>query len=263
VGIDDLRAAVAVALAVFLVILRIDARRLGAAEYDEPDEWGRRPPFLPRLSWYLTGIALVILVAIVHPDPTHGLLLGLGTDRVLVLAAGILFGVLGVAQAAAFAWARYRRFRMPGPREYPGAILNSVGTAIVDEAAFRGVILGLLLAIGVPPTPAILTQGILYVLATRVGAERLGYTLLLTLGLGLVAGWVTFATGGIGAAVIGHATTRLAVFALTGHAAIVAPRGQEVEEIERVRLPPPGWHAVGGEEESDSDASGAEEERTR
>jgi len=252
VSVDEIRAAVVVALAIFLVVLRIDARRLGAAEYDEPNEWGRRPPFLPRLSWYLTGIALVILVAIVHPDPANGLLLGLGNDRLVVLLAGLAFGAVGFAQAAAFAWVRYRRFRLPTAHEYPGAMLNSVGTAIVDEAAFRGVILGLLLAVGVPATTAIIAQALIYVLATRVGAERLGYTLVFTLGLGLVAGWVTVATGGIGAAVIGHATTRLAVFALTGHAAMVAPRGQEVEEIERIRLPPPGWRVIGGEDDEPS-----------
>src|SRR3972149_9980181 len=58
-SVEELRAAVAVALAAFLLILRLDAERLGAAEYDEPDDWGRRPPFLPRLGWYFTGIALV------------------------------------------------------------------------------------------------------------------------------------------------------------------------------------------------------------
>ena len=261
--VDEIRTAVAVALAIFLVILRIDARRLGAAEYDEPDGWGRRPPFLPRLSWYLTGIALVVLVAIVHPDPTHGLLLGLGNDRVAVLLVGLAFGAVGFAQAAALAWFRYRRFRLPSPREYPGAILNAVGTAIVDEAAFRGVILGLLLAVGVPPTTAIIAQALVYVLATRVGAERLGYTLLFTLALGLAAGWVTVVTGGIGAAVIGDAATRLAVFALTGHAAMLAPRGQEVEEIERVRLPPPGWQVIGGDDDDRGGDAGDDEGERR
>src|SRR3972149_2519880 len=72
-SVEELRAAVAVALAAFLLILRLDAERLGAAEYDEPDDWGRRPPFLPRLGWYFTGIALVALVEFVHPPPRGGL----------------------------------------------------------------------------------------------------------------------------------------------------------------------------------------------
>ena len=42
--------------------------------------------------------------------------------------------------------------------------------------------------------------------------------LLLTLGIGLVGGWLTVATGGIAAAFLGHAITRFAVFLCTGHA---------------------------------------------
>lgn len=249
-SVDDLRAVVAVALALFLVILRVDARRLGAAEYDEPDEDGRRPPFLPRLGWYLTGIALVVLIAFVHPDPGHALLLSLGSDRTVALMVGVLFGAVGAAQAIAVALVRYRRLRLPAPMEYPGAVLNAVGTAIVDEAAFRGIILGLLLTVGVPASAAIVTQALVHVLATRVGASgRPLYGVLFTLVLGLAAGWVTVATGGIGAAVIGDATTRLAMFVMTGHAAILAPRGREVEEIESERLPPPGWRVVGDEEQ--------------
>lgn len=251
--VDDLRAVVAVALAVFLVILRIDARRLGAAEYDEPDDSGRRPPFLPRLGWYVTGIALIALIAVVHPDPGRAFLLGLGSDRGAALLVGLLFGGAGLAQALGVALIRYGRPRLPGPSEYPGAVLNAVGTALVDEAAFRGVILGLLLIIGVPSTAAVVLQALLYVLATRVGASRNSlYAVLFTLVLGTVAGWVTVLTGGIGAAVIGDATTRLAMFAMTGHAAILAPRGREVEEIERVRQPPPGWQVV-GEDENESE----------
>jgi len=248
-SMEELRAAVAVALAAFLVILRLDAERLGAAEYDEPDEWGRRPPFLPRLGWYLTGIALVAIVEIVHPDPGRALLLGLGNDRVAALLVGIVFGLIGGAQAAALAWSRWGRFRLPTPGGYPGAILNAVGTAVVDEAAFRGVLLGLLIAVGVPAEAAIVAGALVYVLATRVGATgRSRYTFFFTLVLGMAAGWVTVLTGGIGAAVLGHATTRLAMFVFTGHAGLLAPRGQEVEEIERDRLPPPGWEVVEDEE---------------
>ena len=41
--------------------------------------------------------------------------------------------------------------------------------------------------------------------------------------------------GGIGAAFLGHAITRFAVFLCTGHAGQTKPRGREAEEIERRR----------------------------
>jgi hypothetical protein len=65
--------------------------------------------------------------------------------------------------------------------------------------------------------------------------------LALTFGIGLAAGWATLATGGLGAAIIGHAVTSFAVFVCTGHAGHVPPAGQEPEEVELRKLPPDGW----------------------
>jgi len=65
--------------------------------------------------------------------------------------------------------------------------------------------------------------------------------LLLALGLGLFGGWATLATGGIGAAIIGHAGTSFALFVCTGHAGQVALPGFEPEEVARRRRPPDGW----------------------
>ena len=54
------------------------------------------------------------------------------------------------------------------------------------------------------------TQAVIYALATRLGAPgRDRYMLVLTLGIGLVGGWLTVATGGIAAAFLGHAITRV------------------------------------------------------
>ena len=72
--------------------------------------------------------------------------------------------------------------------------------------------------------------------------------LVLALLIGLGAGWLTIATGGIGAAFLGHAITRFAVFLCTGHAGQVAPRGREDEDIEKRRRPPDGWRVVGTRE---------------
>ena len=79
---------------------------------------------------------------------------------------------------------------------------------------------------GVNPTLANLTQAILYALTTRLGAPgRDRYLLVLTLGIGLLGGWLTVATGGIAAAFLGHAITRFAVFLCTGHTGQTKPRG--------------------------------------
>lgn len=253
--IDELRVLMVVGLALFLVPLRLDAQPLGAAEYDEPDERGRRPPLRRRLAWYGLGVGLVALIYFVHPDAERTLGLRLARERLDALIYGLAFGAIGVAQAIAFGFLRYGHVFaahrlplarvLPPARAYPGAILNAVGTALVDEGAFRGVILGLLSATGLPATQINLLQGLLYVLSTRVGAPgRDRYVLILTLVLGLAAGWVTLQTGGIGAAVIGHAVTRLAMFTMTGHAGMVAPRGRDPVVVEAERLPPRGWEIV-------------------
>ena len=76
---------------------------------------------------------------------------------------------------------------------------------MIDEAAFRGVILGMLLLTGMAPLVAILIQALVYALSTRTGARgRPLPILLVTFGVGLASGWVTVLTLGIGAAFIGH-----------------------------------------------------------
>ena len=70
----------------------------------------------------------------------------------------------------------------------------------------------------------------------------------MALAIGLVGGWLTAATGGIGAAFLGHAITRFAVFLCTGHAGQTKPRGREDEEIEKRRRTPEGWRVIGSRE---------------
>jgi hypothetical protein len=214
---ETIRVLVALGLALLLMLLRLDADRFGAAEYDEPDDFGDTPPILRRIAWYVAGIALVIGIYLIFPDPTGVLQLTVG-DQPAALLGGLAFAAVGVAQAVLVAFLRRRRLRLPPARAYPGAILDAVGTAVVDEAVFRGIVLGILVAIGLPPVVAIALQAIAYTLATRVG--RAGgdpYLVVLTLGIGLVGGWLTIATGGIAAAIVGHAGTRLATFVATGY----------------------------------------------
>ena len=137
---------------------------------------------------------------------------------------------------------------------YPGGLLNSIATAFIDEATFRGAIFGLLLTVGITPTLANIIQTLLYTLTTRLGAPgRDRYLLVLALGIGLIGGWLTAVTGGIAAAFLGHAVTRFAVFLCTGHTGQTLPRGREVEEIEKRRRPPEGWRVIGSRESATRD----------
>jgi hypothetical protein len=244
---ETLRALVAVGLGGLLVLLRLDAERFGAAEYDEEVD-GIRPPLRRRLAWYLVGVALILAIVFIHPAAEGELGLGLG-DRSTALLAGFAYGALGLAQALAFAFVRYRRIRFPDFASYPTALVNSLLTAFIDEAIFRGVVLGALLLVGVEPWLAIILETLLYALATRTGAPgRPPYMLALAVGIGLVGGWLTVETGSIGAAFIGHAITRFSVFLTTGHAGHVRPAGTEDEEILKRRLTPDGWRVIGGRE---------------
>src|ERR1035437_8944340 len=223
-----------------LLLLRFEAEHFGAAEYDEPK--GRnRTGLWTRLSWYALGLALVAAIYVVHPYPHDDLYL-VGGHRQDVLIFGIVLAVLGASQAGAFAWFRYGDFRLPSATAYPGAGLNALATAVIDEAGFRGALLGTLVTLGVPGTTAVLVQAVVYVLVTWLGASgRHPYMLLLSLGIGLAAGWATLATGGIGAAILAHAVTSFALFVCTGHAGQVTPRGRDPEELEGRRRAPDGW----------------------
>ena len=53
---DPLRLLIAIGLTGLLVILRFDAERFSAAEYDDVDRWGRPPSAHPPLAWYTLGI---------------------------------------------------------------------------------------------------------------------------------------------------------------------------------------------------------------
>lgn len=243
--LGGLRALITVGLVLLLIMLRLDAERFGAAEYDEAGRDGHGPSVRRRVAWYLLGIGLVIAILFVHPAPQQDLFLGTG-DRIRALAGGIAFGLVGAGQALGFAWLRYHHFRLPAVSSYPGALVNSIATAFIDEATYRGVLFGLLLGTGLNASVANVIQALVYALSTRLGAPgRDRYMLVLALLIGLAGGWLTWATGGIAAAFLGHAVTRFAVFLCTGHAGQVALRGREAEDIERRRRTPDGWRVIG------------------
>ncbi len=244
---EQLRALVTVGLGLLLVLLRLDAERFGAAEYDESSR-GRAPSLPRRLAWYLLGVGLVGTAVVVYPGRGAELGIAFG-DRLTAIVGGFLYGGLGIVQAAGFAYLRYDRIRLPDASSYPGALANALLTALVDEATFRGILLGVMLLAGLEPWVACVVQALLYALATRTGAPgRARYMLVLALAIGLFSGWLTIATGTIAAAFIGHAITRFAVFLATGHPGQVAPAGREIEEELRRRLIPEGWRVIGSRE---------------
>jgi membrane protease YdiL (CAAX protease family) len=254
---NDLRVLVGLGLTLLLVMLRLEAQRFGAAEYDEPVR-GRRPSVLRRIAWYILGVGGILGLLVAHPSPEVSLHLQVG-DRSGIFIA-LLLGGLGVGQAVGIAWYHYRRLRFPDVGAYPGALANEILTAFIDEAVFRGALLGYFIwvmsgtnvAPGTMTSLAILGQAVVYVLATRLGAPgRDRYMFALALVVGLISGWATLLTGGIGASFLGHAITRVAVFLTTGHAGQPPARGTEVEDVERRRRTPEGWRAV--------DRSGARE----
>ena len=242
------RGLVTVGLALLMVMLRLESERFGTAEYYEATRDGESPKIRRRMAWYGIGVGLALAILVIHPDPQNQLFLGSG-DRLFAVLGGLLYGLGGVAFAVAFATFRYHRIRFPGAWSYPGALLNSVATAFIDEVAFRGAIFGLLLSTGMNASLANVIQAFLYTLTTRLGASgRDKYLFFMTLGMGLIGGWLTAATGGIAAAFLGHAITRFAVFLCTGHAGQTKPRGREVEEIDKRRRPPDGWRVIGTRE---------------
>jgi hypothetical protein len=247
---EGLRILVGLGLTLLLVMLRLEAERFHAAEYDEPVR-GRRPSLLRRLAWYILGVGGVLALLLVHPAAEQDLFLQAGERSGIVLA--LVLGGLGVGQAVALALLHYRRLRLPNIAAYPGALVNEILTAFIDEAVFRGAVLGYLVwalegtdaAPGTATSLAILGSALVYALATRLGAPgRDKYMLVLALLIGLVGAWATLLTGGIGAAFLGHAITRVAVFLTTGHAGQPPAKGTEDEDVEQRRRTPEGWRAV-------------------
>jgi len=245
-----LRVLVGLGLTLLLVMLRLEAERFGTAEYDEPVR-GRRPSILRRLAWYILGVGGVVALLFVHPTAERDLFLQVGDRSGIIIV--LIIGGLGIGQAVGLAYLHYHRLRFPDVAAYPGGVANEILTAFIDEAVFRGAVLGYFVWIlteahaapGQVASIAILGQAVVYVLATRLGAPgRDKYMLVLSLAIGLVCGWATLLTGGIGAAFLGHAITNVAVFLTTGHAGQPPARGTEVEDVERRRRMPEGWSAV-------------------
>lgn len=242
---ETLQTLILLAFVGLLLLLRLDTRRFGAAEHDDEEEPGGLGRWLRRLSWYGFGIALVVLIYRLHPLPISELHLQMGAEREEALLAGLALGAIGVLIALIYAYWRLGRMALPPVRRYPAGLLNAIGTAFIDEAAFRGILLGLILMMEWPVELAIAFQAVLYGLVTRLAArDRPLGMLVLSLAIGFVGGWVTLQTAGIGAAFLGHAMTRFALFVTTGRAGHVRSPAEEEPLPDAQELTPEGWEIV-------------------
>ncbi|MGH2513214.1 MAG: CPBP family glutamic-type intramembrane protease [Candidatus Limnocylindrales bacterium] len=242
---------IVLAFTMLLVMLRFQAALFGVAEYADTGPDGRPTGLRRRLSWYLVGLLIIVAITKVDPNVGSDLYVGLG-DRNSAVLLGLAFGIAGSGLAVGVAVLRYGHLRLPSMWSYPEALLNSLGTAFIDEVTFRGALLGFLyLVLGLNGWLAIVIQTLIYGLATRLGAPGRDRSIfVLALVLGVATGWATIVTGGIGASFIGHTIGRFAMFLTTGHAGQPLPAGREVEEIERRRRPPDGWSIVGAVRDS-------------
>lgn len=242
---DTLQTLILYAFVGLIVLLRLDAQRFGAAEYDDEEAPGGWRTWLRRVSWYVFGILLVFVVYRLHPLPISVLRLQMGDDRGLTIVVGLALAAMGTLVAIGYAYWRYGGLRLPPAQRYPAGLLNSVATSFIDEAAFRGILLGLMLAAEWPVELAIGLQALVYGLATRLGARgRPVGPLLLSIAIGAVGGWVTIETAGIGAAFLGHAITRMAVFIATGHAGQLQSASDEELVDDPAEQTPEGWEIV-------------------
>lgn len=216
--LDQLRVLLAIALAGLLLMLRLDARRFGGAEYGPGPDDSESGSVATRIAWPALAVALTAVIAVILPSGAADV----GVDRSTfvsgaTIALSLLGCGLGIGAVLLLGWLADGRWPpdLLGLREIPAAALDAGGTALVDELTFRGVLMGLLLAAGVPALLALLIQVLAYGIATRLGASARTLGLLVEdLLLGAAMGVLTLLSGGIVAAVVVHAATRFAALAV-------------------------------------------------
>jgi hypothetical protein len=212
VSLEDLRVVIALAMVGFLLLLRFDSARFGAAEWDPGPGYDTPMGLIVRGTWPIVAMILASIAALVLPAGPAALGIepaGGRTAESIVLA--ITFGGLGIGAVFGIAYLRTRTWppRFVPLAGVPRVALNAIGAALVDEIAFRGVLLSLLLTAGFPPLAAFLVQDIVYGLATRLGAQNVTLPLLgAALVLGAVNGLLVLSTGAILAPVLVHVVVR-------------------------------------------------------
>ena len=208
---DSLRLAIALGLTLFLVLLRFDSERITRSDY-----FRYRTPWMGPVSYYVLVIGFAIGIAIILPSGREQLFLTGGqTDEMLPVMA--LFVFVALLNGAALAFLRYGGI-LPLPIELlPTRVLGAAANAVSEELQFRSIVLGMLLFAGVPAGWAIAIQALVYGLAhRRLWRDRDWYFLLGSVLLGWAAGVVTYETGSVIPAIVGHFAVTMSLFAFAG-----------------------------------------------
>ena len=208
---DSLRLAIAVGLTIFMVLLRFDAERITRSDY-----FRYRTPWMGPVSYYVLVIGFAIGITVILPSGREQLFLTGGqTDEMLPIM--LLFVAVALLNGVALAFLRFGSI-LPLPLELlPSRVLGAAANAVSEELQFRSIVLGMLLFAGVPAGWAIGVQAIVYGLAhRRLWRDRDWYFLLGSVLLGWAAGVVTYETGSIIPAVVGHFAVTMALFAFAG-----------------------------------------------
>jgi len=209
--VESLRLAIALGLTLFLVLLRFDSERITRSDY-----FRYRTPWMGPVSYYVLVIGFAIGIAIILPSGREQLFLTGGqTDEMLPVM--LLFVAVALLNGAALAFLRYGGI-LPLPIELlPTRVLGAAANAVSEELQFRSIVLGMLLFAGMPPGWAIAVQALVYGLAhRRLWRDRDWYFLLGSVLLGWAAGVVTFNTGSVIPAIVGHFAVTMALFAFAG-----------------------------------------------
>lgn len=214
---ESLRLAIALGLTLFLVLLRFDSERITRSDY-----FRYRTPWMGPVSYYILVVGFAIGIALILPGSPQGasgreqlFLTGGETDEMLPIM--LLFVAVAVLNAVALAFLRYGGI-LPLPVDLlPSRVLGAAANAVSEELQFRSIVLGMLLFAGVPAGWAIGVQALLYGFAyRRLWHDRDWYFLLGSVLLGWAAAVVTFETGSVIPAIVGHFAVTMSLFAFAG-----------------------------------------------
>jgi len=210
---ESLRLSIALGLTIFLVLLRFDSERIMRSDY-----FRYRTPWMGPVSYYALVVAFTIGIVVILPEGQATLFLAPG-DGDKLLPVMLLFSVVAVLGAAAFAFLRFRAILpLPVPL-LPSRLLGAAASAVADELQFRSIVLGILIFADLPggADAAILIQAVLFGLAQRrLWKERDWFFLSVAVLLGAAAGLATVDTGSVIPAMVGHFAVLAAIFTFAG-----------------------------------------------